>query len=99
MTEIKINIRECEAEIHGHAYSDIAGKDIVCAALSALMLHLETNVIGDAIIEKAKPNAYFRIKAENRIANENLFSSVAYTLKKISMAEDADKFMSVKIDW
>lgn len=48
MTEIIYNLKDKRVTIKGHAQSDEKGKDLVCAAVSALACTLAENIAGYA---------------------------------------------------
>ena len=70
MTEIKFDSKSLKVTIKGHAMSDEAGKDLVCAAVSALTYTLAENI-------EAYSSLVDEIKAQIRLDNGDAEISVA----------------------
>ena len=82
--------QNCTLTVKGHAGSNVYGKDLVCAAVSALVLTLSANVgrlqeagqLGEAVVILEPGNAHIRCRAKQayRARVEEIFDTVCVGL-------------------
>ena len=87
MIQAEYDRRSLSLTVKGHAGSNVYGKDLVCAAVSALVLTLSANVgrlrdagqISEAIVILEPGNAHIRCRAKQayRAKVEEVFETVS----------------------